>query len=205
MEIQENSTGFKDNNEITFNPISKKPGFDLPLILWGWVFLFVSLTQYVIKAEVSSEQIKTILNISGLLVGLSAIILSIHFVVNRRPISGKERVFKYYWLVVFILYHIIPFFIDSNFADYQTINVYRLTFVGMALIGWGIINNFVWLIYGGALFAVAPLFINQIYMPYQHLAIASLWLFAYIFPFFILLNQKKSRVLNHAKLDPAMS
>jgi len=204
METSQHSN-FSNHQYNSGKSLKKQPGYEFPLLLWGLSFVFVSLSQYMVLVPGISIQLKSLLNISGLFVGISAIIVTIHFVVNRKPKSEREKIFKYYWLVVFVLYHVLPFFIVSDFADYQMINVYRLTYVGVALIVWGILNNFVLLIYGGALFTVSPIFVNLIYQPYQYLAIAFLWLAAYITPFSIQLLQKKSVVFERPKLGTAIS
>jgi len=204
METSQNN--YLSNHQYNLGKsLKKQPGYEFPLLLWGLSFVFVSLSQYMVLVPDISMPLKSLLNISGLFVGLSAIVVTIHFVVNRKPKSGREKFFKYYWLVVFVLYHVLPFFILNYSIDYHVVNVLRLIYVGIALIVWGIINNFVLLIYGGALFAVSPLFVNLIHQPYQYLAIAFLWLAAYITPFSIQLLQKKSVVFERPKLGAAIS
>ncbi|NJO88992.1 MAG: hypothetical protein HC831_08560 [Chloroflexia bacterium] len=172
---------------------------DYPFFLWSFVFLFASLANFFIQSGIAYDGVVTVLNLAGILSGFLAILITLYFIAGEKAKSSQERLSKYYWFSVFVLYYAVATLLKHDF-DYVNIEIYRLNFVGFAVVIWGILNKHSWLIYGGILITVSPFFVGIVHFPYQYLAIACIWMFT-ILHFFLAPRQKKAEKTSPSYLD----
>jgi hypothetical protein len=172
---------------------------DYPFFLWSFVFLFASLANFFIQRGAVSSGVIAVLNLAGILSGFMAIMITLNFIVGKKARSSQERLSKYYWFSVFVLYYAIAILFKYD-LNYLNIEVYRLNFVGFAVVIWGILNKHSWLIYWGIVIMVTPFFISIVHFPYQYLAITCIWMFT-ILHFFLAPKQKKAKKTSFSYLD----
>jgi hypothetical protein len=165
-------------------------------ILWGWTMFYVSICGFIERKIVLTFEIHKMLVDTGIVLGLSALIFSIYYILKQRK---KVQTYigislRYIWVSMFIclvLINLIQFNVLHKII-FELQHPIFMVIIAFAIVSTGGILRHKLITIGGIVFGLMALLSSYLTLPDQLLIEAIVWIIAFVIPGHILHAKRKS-------------
>jgi hypothetical protein len=165
-------------------------------ILWGWTMFYVSIGGFIERKIVLTFEIHKMLVVTGIVLGLSALVFSIYYILKQRK---KVQTYigislRYIWFSMFIclvLINLIQFNVLHKII-FELQHPIFMVIIAFAIVSTGGILRHKLITIGGVVFGLMALLSSYLTLPDQLLIEAIVWIIAFVIPGHILYAKRKS-------------
>lgn len=165
-------------------------------ILWGWIMFYGGIIGYIVREIVLTYNFQRILDKSGTVLGLFALVYTIYYIWRQRK---KVQTYigislRYVWIsmfVCFVLINLIQFNVLHK-INFELQHPLFMVIMAFATVVTGGILRYKLVTIGGIIFGLIALISSYFTLSYQLLLESCAWLIAFVIPGHYLYAKRKS-------------
>jgi hypothetical protein len=181
-----NDSGFSDKNYTNDGIL---------FILWGWVMFYGGIIGYIVRDVVLTYNIQRILDKSGSVLGLLALVYTIYYIWSQRKVETHIGVsLRYVWismLACFVLINLIQFNVLHKII-FELQHPLFMVIMAFATVVTGGMLRCKLVTIGGIFFGLIAFISSYFTLSYQLLLESCAWLIAFVIPGHYLYAKRKS-------------